>query len=51
MGAAAAQVRLAALVSALTAARYETLSLKREFVVHDTDESIDAGWIAEEGVA
>lgn len=37
--------QLDALVSAL--ADYEIVSAEREFVVHDSDESLDAGWIDE----
>ncbi|MEV0292539.1 hypothetical protein [Nocardia sp. NPDC050710] len=44
-----AQARLDALVAELKAAPYEVLSIEREFVVYDSDESIDAGWISAEG--
>ncbi|WP_218021220.1 hypothetical protein [Nocardia crassostreae] len=40
-----AAARLETLLAALT--DYEILSVEREFVVHDSDESIDAGWITE----
>lgn len=42
-----AEQRLAALLAALTG--YEVLSVEREFVVYDSDESVDAGWIVEQG--
>ncbi|MBO2454399.1 hypothetical protein J4573_45440 [Actinomadura barringtoniae] len=40
-----AAVRLDALTSALRAARYEIASVEREYVVVDTDASLDDGWI------
>ncbi|MFE3056319.1 hypothetical protein [Nocardia sp. NPDC059239] len=44
-----ATARHTALLTALQANNYEVLSAEREFVVLDTDESIDAGWITEGG--
>lgn len=49
VGDATAAARYSELLSALRAADYEILSAEREFVVLDTDETIDAGWIIEEG--
>ncbi|MFI1331029.1 hypothetical protein ACH4U7_12990 [Streptomyces sp. NPDC020845] len=43
--------RLEALTAALRAAGREILSMEREFVVYDSDEGLDAGWIAEEEAA
>ncbi|GAB4585158.1 hypothetical protein [Nocardia sp. IFM 10818] len=47
VGDATAAAHLETLMSALRADAYEILSAEREFVVHDSDESIDDGWIAE----
>ncbi|GHG79432.1 hypothetical protein [Streptomyces griseocarneus] len=44
-----ARARLEGLVAALQARGDEIVSVEREFVVHDSDESLDAGWIDEEG--
>ncbi|QIS13547.1 hypothetical protein [Nocardia arthritidis] len=44
-----AAARAEALVVALSA--YEVCSVEREFVVLDTDESLDAGWIVEADAA
>ncbi|MEU4208656.1 hypothetical protein AB0F13_01410 [Streptomyces sp. NPDC026206] len=44
-----AGARLDALVAAVRADGYDMASVEREFVVHDSDESLDAGWIVEEG--
>ncbi|WP_328396857.1 hypothetical protein [Nocardia sp. NBC_00416] len=44
-----AEARLADLLAAL--ADYRILSVEREFVVYDTNESADAGWIVESSVA
>ncbi|MEU7132028.1 hypothetical protein [Streptomyces sp. NPDC046261] len=41
--------RLDALVAAVGAGGYEMVSVEREFVVYDSDASLDAGWITEEG--
>ncbi|MGV9833574.1 hypothetical protein ACWDUL_05130 [Nocardia niigatensis] len=49
VGDATAAVRHTALLAALRADDYEVLSAEREFVVLDSDESIDAGWITERG--
>ncbi|MFE3188305.1 hypothetical protein ACFXHA_04805 [Nocardia sp. NPDC059240] len=49
VGDATAAARHTALLEALRAAEYEILSAEREFVVHDSDETIDAGWIDEKG--
>lgn len=43
--------RLEALTAALRADNREIVSMEREFVVYDSDEGLDAGWIAEEGAA
>ncbi|MFF4408264.1 hypothetical protein ACMATS_25570 [Streptoverticillium reticulum] len=40
--------RLEALAASLRAVGHEIVSVEREFVVHDSNESLDAGWIAEE---
>ncbi|MFI1917018.1 hypothetical protein [Nocardia sp. NPDC020380] len=40
-----AAARYTGLLDALRSAGHEILSTEREFVVHDSDESIDAGWI------
>ncbi|MCQ8772445.1 hypothetical protein [Streptomyces telluris] len=42
-----AGARLDALVAAVRAGGYTVVSEEREFVVHDSDESLDAGWIDE----
>ncbi|WFB05971.1 hypothetical protein LRS74_02185 [Streptomyces sp. LX-29] len=39
--------RLEALVSELGALGHEMVAMEREFVVYDSDESLDAGWIRE----
>ncbi|MRH93071.1 hypothetical protein GFY24_37590 [Nocardia sp. SYP-A9097] len=44
-----AAARLAALSADLAGGPYEILSVEREFVVFDSDESVDAGWIDEKG--
>ncbi|MFI9205405.1 hypothetical protein [Streptomyces sp. NPDC053048] len=44
-----AGARLDALVAAVRAHCDEIASVEREFVVHDSDEALDAGWIDEEG--
>ncbi|MCC3778168.1 hypothetical protein K6I33_003121 [Streptomyces sp. UNOB3_S3] len=44
-----AERRLDALLTALRDAGYEMASSEREFVVHDSDESVDDGWISEQG--
>ncbi|GAB0104331.1 hypothetical protein JMUB6875_33050 [Nocardia sp. JMUB6875] len=49
VGDATAAARHLALLAALRTAGYDILSAEREFVVHDSDESIDAGWIIEGG--
>ncbi|WP_242705364.1 MULTISPECIES: hypothetical protein [Streptomyces] len=49
VGGRTAQERLEALVTALRTRCDEIVSVEREFVVHDSDESLDAGWIDEEG--
>lgn len=46
-----ARRHLDALLSALAAGAYEVLEVEEEFVVYDSDLSVDAGWIAAEGVA
>lgn len=43
--------RLEALAAALRADGREIVSLEREFVVYDSDEGLDAGWIPEEEAA
>ncbi|MGP3986014.1 hypothetical protein [Streptomyces sp. 3N207] len=48
VGSATAERRLAALLTALSSLPYEILSVEREFVVYDSAEALDAGWIAEE---
>ncbi|MHA7962062.1 hypothetical protein ACX9I7_30430 [Streptomyces sp. L500] len=40
-----AERRLDALLAALRDAGYDTASSEREFVVHDSDETVDDGWI------
>jgi hypothetical protein len=40
--------RLQALVASLTASEVQIVSLEREFVVYDSDMTIDDGWITEE---
>ncbi|PHQ51452.1 hypothetical protein BLA24_13780 [Streptomyces cinnamoneus] len=47
VGARTAGARLDALVTALRSGGHTTESVEREFVVHDSDESLDAGWIDE----
>ncbi|MET8776853.1 hypothetical protein ABZV58_17770 [Nocardia sp. NPDC004654] len=42
-----AAARCAALTAALEAEKHRILSAEREFVVYDSDESIDSGWIDE----
>ncbi|MEN2422721.1 hypothetical protein AABB02_32000 [Streptomyces rimosus] len=42
-----AERRLAALLAALSAAEHDIASVEREFVVHDSDETLDDGWIDE----
>ncbi|GHF61925.1 hypothetical protein GCM10010218_49440 [Streptomyces mashuensis] len=49
MGRTAAGARLEALTGALVSEGYDIVSSEREFVVHDSDASLDAGWIGEEG--
>ncbi|MEV3962868.1 hypothetical protein AB0M34_18525 [Nocardia sp. NPDC050193] len=44
-----AAARCADLMAALAAAGHRILSAEREFVVCDSDESLDAGWIEESG--
>ncbi|MEV5239064.1 hypothetical protein AB0K89_08105 [Streptomyces cinnamoneus] len=44
-----AGVRLDALVAALRDGGHDIISAEREFVVHDSDGSLDAGWITEQG--
>jgi hypothetical protein len=44
-GAPAARAKLEALLSALRAARHEILDVEEEYVVSDTNLSLDAGWI------
>ncbi|MFF2551117.1 hypothetical protein ACFVUS_08950 [Nocardia sp. NPDC058058] len=44
-----ADARLRDLLTALTVGNYEIQSVEREFVVYDSDESIDDGWIDENG--
>lgn len=43
--------RLEALTAALRADGREIVSMEREFVVYDSDEGLDAGWIPEEEAA
>ncbi|MFC4514070.1 hypothetical protein [Streptomyces ehimensis] len=43
-----AERRLDALLTALRDAGYDMASSEREFVVHDSDETVDDGWIDEE---
>ncbi|MBB5119278.1 hypothetical protein [Streptomyces eurocidicus] len=43
-----AGARLAALVAAVRAGGHTLVSEEREFVVHDSDETLDAGWIDED---
>ncbi|MEU2516458.1 hypothetical protein [Streptomyces syringium] len=43
-----AGARLDALVAELRRSGHEVASVEREFVVHDSDESLDEGWITEE---
>lgn len=47
VGSAAAGRRLEALLAELAARGYEILSVEREFVVHDSAQALDAGWIDE----
>ncbi|MFE3544472.1 nucleotidyl transferase AbiEii/AbiGii toxin family protein [Nocardia sp. NPDC059177] len=47
-GACSADSRLSLLEARLRADGYEILSTEREFVVHDSDESVDDGWLAED---
>jgi hypothetical protein len=49
VGARTAAARLAALLADLGAAGVRILSVEREFVVYDSDTTIDDGWIAEGG--
>lgn len=49
VGDASAAARAHALLAELESGGYEILSVEREFVVHDSDESVDAGWIDELG--
>lgn len=49
VGDATATARYDELLASLRAQHHEILSAEREFVVHDTDESIDDGWITESG--
>ncbi|MFI6866514.1 hypothetical protein [Nocardia sp. NPDC050406] len=48
VGTPTAQSRLDSLLTALRAADLDIASVEREFVVYDSDESLDAGWIVEE---
>ncbi|MGP3973682.1 hypothetical protein ACTWQF_06480 [Streptomyces sp. 8N114] len=48
VGSATAGRRLDALLTALSSLPYEILSVEREFVVYDSAEALDSGWIAEE---
>ncbi|MDX3225988.1 hypothetical protein [Streptomyces sp. ME19-01-6] len=43
--------RLRALTADLRAGGHEIVSMEREFVVYDSDEGLDAGWIVEEEAA
>ena len=45
VGRATAQVRLAALVAALEAQQYEIAAIEEEYVVYDSNLTVDAGWI------
>ncbi|MFJ2191932.1 hypothetical protein ACIOJE_29030 [Kitasatospora sp. NPDC087861] len=47
VGLSAAGLRLEALLRDLAADGHEVLSVEREFVVTDSDEALDAGWISE----
>lgn len=49
VGDSTAAARMRALLADLASASFEILSAEREFVVYDSDESVDAGWIIEEG--
>jgi hypothetical protein len=52
LGAPAARANLDALLAALRAAQHEILDVEEEYVVHDSNLSLDAGWInAAGGVA
>ncbi|MEU1312100.1 hypothetical protein ABZ419_24820 [Streptomyces cinnamoneus] len=44
-----AGVRLDALMAAVEDGGHDIISAEREFVVHDSDGSLDAGWITEQG--
>ncbi|MCA6093265.1 hypothetical protein LE181_13975 [Streptomyces sp. SCA3-4] len=44
-----AGLRLDALVAAVRDGGHDIISVEREFVVHDSDGSLDAGWITERG--
>jgi hypothetical protein len=50
VGMAAAGGRLEELCGTLRGSGYKIVSVEREFVVFDSDESLDAGWIASHGV-
>lgn len=50
VGRATAQERLGALLASLAEGGYSVLSVEEEFVVHDSDPSIDAGWLDLEGI-
>jgi hypothetical protein len=45
VGRATAQSRLASLLAAINSKRLNVLEVDEEFVVYDSDQSIDAGWI------
>ncbi|UNZ21555.1 hypothetical protein HC362_05375 [Streptomyces sp. 891-h] len=47
VGSATAGRRLDALLAALTSLPYETLAVEREFVVYDSAEALDTGWLTE----
>lgn len=49
VGGASARARLDALLSALTQAGYDVVEVEEEYVVYDSDLSVDAGWIEAEG--
>ncbi|MFD4457845.1 nucleotidyl transferase AbiEii/AbiGii toxin family protein [Nocardia sp. NPDC058480] len=51
MGDSSAGNRLDLLLRALRERDFEVLSVEREFVVYDSDESVDDGWLAEDAVA
>jgi hypothetical protein len=49
VGSETAHRKLDALLNALTEQRYEVIDVEQEFVVYDSDLTIDAGWIQPEG--